>query len=149
FLDPRAPADPHTGLVELGADVALRAQLQAAVGGALPDRPIAVTHIERAAGCAFAGFARRVLRVRRVEDLLEAADARERGDMIHRALQASFEALRELGAPDADPAERLAAARAAAERALGAGAAAAPLRREAIDKAIEDALQVVVRAIDR
>ncbi|KYF68759.1 hypothetical protein BE15_25005 [Sorangium cellulosum] len=147
FLDPRAPIDLHTGRVRLDEDPALVAQLRAAIGGAHPDRPIAVTHIERAVGCAFAGFARRVLHVRRAEDLAESADARERGTLIHRALQASFEALRELG-PDRDPAEQLAAARAAAEAALGVSAPMAPLRREAVEKAIADVLEVVVRAID-
>ncbi|XXX81000.1 PD-(D/E)XK nuclease family protein [Sorangium sp. So ce134] len=147
FLDPRAPIDLHTGRVLLDEDPALAAQLRAAIGGAHPGRPIAVTHIERAVGCAFAGFARRVLHVRRAEDLAESADARERGTLIHRALQASFEALRELG-PDRDPAEQLAAARAAAEAALGVSAPMAPLRREAVEKAIADVLEVVVRAID-
>ncbi|MGK4005720.1 PD-(D/E)XK nuclease family protein [Sorangium sp. So ce1036] len=147
FLDPRAPIDPHTGRVALDEDPALGAQLRAAIGGAHPDRPIAVTHIERAVGCAFAAFARRVLHVRRAEDLAESADARERGTLIHRALQASFEALRELG-PDRDPAELLAAARAAAEAALGLSAPMAPLRREAVEKAIADVMAVVVRTLD-
>ncbi|WP_437784815.1 PD-(D/E)XK nuclease family protein [Sorangium sp. So ce1097] len=147
FLDPRAPIDLHTGRVVLDEDPALGAQLRAAIGGAHPDRPIAVTHIERAVGCAFAGFARRVLHVRRAEDLAESADARERGTLIHRALQASFEALRELG-PDRDPAEQLAAARAAAEAALGVSAPMAPLRREAVERAIADVMEVVVRAVD-
>ncbi|WP_437562447.1 PD-(D/E)XK nuclease family protein [Sorangium sp. So ce542] len=147
FLDPRAPIDRYTGRIVLDEDPALGAQLRAAIGGARPDRPIAVTHIERAVGCAFAGFARRVLQVRRAEDLAESADARERGTLIHRALQASFEALRELG-PERDPAEQLAAARAAAEAALGVSAPMAPLRREAVEKAIADVMEVVVRAID-
>ncbi|WP_437930735.1 PD-(D/E)XK nuclease family protein [Sorangium sp. So ce291] len=147
FLDPRAPIDLYTGRVLLEQDPALGAQLRAAIGGAHPGRPIAVTHIERAVGCSFAAFARRVLHVRRAEDLAESADARERGTLIHRALQASFEALRELG-PDRDPAEQLAAARAAAEAALGVSAPMAPLRREAVEKAIADVLEVVVRAID-
>ncbi|WP_437281750.1 PD-(D/E)XK nuclease family protein [Sorangium sp. So ce375] len=147
FLDPRAPIDLYTGRVAVDGDPALAAQLRAAIGGAHPGRPIAVTHIERAVGCAFAAFARRVLNVRRVDDLAESADARERGTLIHRALQASFEALRELG-PDRDPAEQLAAARAAAEAALGVSAPMAPLRREAVEKAIADVLEVVVRTLD-
>ncbi|WP_437536282.1 PD-(D/E)XK nuclease family protein [Sorangium sp. So ce726] len=147
FLDPRAPIDLHTGRVLVDGDPALAAQLRAAIGGAHPDRPIAVTHIERAVGCAFAAFARRVLHVRRDEDLAESADARERGTLIHRALQASFEALRELS-PERDPAEQLAAARAAAEAALGVSAPMAPLRREAVEKAISDVMEVVVRTLD-
>ncbi|AUX41857.1 hypothetical protein SOCE26_032820 [Sorangium cellulosum] len=146
FLDPRAPIDRHTGRVLLDQDPALLAQLTAAIGGAHPGRPIAVTHIERAVGCAFAAFARRVLHVRRADDLAESADARERGTLIHRALQAAFEALREL-APDRDPAEQLAAARAAAEEALGVAAPMAPLRREAVEKAIADVMEVVARAV--
>ncbi|WP_156338999.1 PD-(D/E)XK nuclease family protein [Chondromyces crocatus] len=147
FLDLRVPAEAHTGQVEVGRDAALGAQLQAAVGGGKAEKPIAVTHIERAMGCRFAAFARRVLRVRRVEDLLESADARERGTMIHGALEAAFEALRELS-PESDPDVQLQRAREAAEAALGADAAMAPLRRDAIEKAVSDALQVVVRTID-
>src|SRR5262249_5041848 len=78
FLDPRAPSDAFNGLVFL-SDEATRRRLAAAVGGDAPERPVAVTAIERASGCAFAGFARRVLRIRRVDDLGESADARERG----------------------------------------------------------------------
>ncbi|MEJ7734704.1 MAG: PD-(D/E)XK nuclease family protein [Polyangiaceae bacterium] len=47
-----------------------------------------MTHIEGAARCPFAGFARRVLKTRRAEDLGEAADPRERGNLVHRALRA-------------------------------------------------------------
>lgn len=143
FLDPRAPGARFTGRVLVGAEVARR-RLVAAVGGDLPERPIAVTAIERASGCAFAGFARRVLRVRRVDDLVESADARERGTLVHRALHAAFEGLR-----DAPPGESpLAAARAAAARALGLSASMAPLRREAVTQAVHDAVGVVARALD-
>ena len=142
FLDPRAAAASHTGRVTI-ADEPARRRLVAAVGGDAPERPVAVTAIERASGCAFAGFARRVLRVRRVDDLAESADNRERGTLVHRALHAAFEGQR--GAPD--DAWALAGARAAAERALGVTASMAPLRREAVRDAIDDALGVVERGL--
>ena len=138
FLDPRAPAGLHTGRVAV-SDAATHRRLVAAVGGDAPARPVAVTAIERASGCAFAGFARRVLRVRRVDDLGESADNRERGTLVHRALHAAFEGLRV--SPD------LAAARAAAEHALRLSSAMAPLRREAVISAVADALDVVERAL--
>src|SRR5262249_23285139 len=113
FLEPRMPARSHSGAIELqGARD--RAHLAACVGGAAPERAIAVTHLERAMGCAFAAFARRVLHVRRAEDASEAGDPRERGTMVHRALRAAFEAAAGLD----DPARALAAARMGAERAL-------------------------------
>src|SRR5262249_55321136 len=130
--------------VVLGDDFA-RQHLVACIGGASPEAPVAVTHIERAAGCPFVGFARRVLRVRRTEDMDEAGDPRERGTLVHRALQAAFEAARGTSPDDVD--RILAAARAAAERALGAEAPLAPLRREAVRRAITDALRVVARAL--
>ncbi|MFT3776316.1 MAG: PD-(D/E)XK nuclease family protein [Minicystis sp.] len=146
FLDPRAFADRHSGKVALEGDEARR-RFVIAVGGDAPERPVAVTAIERAAGCAFAGFARRVLRVRRVEDLVESADARERGTLVHKALHAAFEGAQAAG-PNADPATVLARARAAAEQALGGGATMPPLRREAVMAAVEDAVGVVARALE-
>src|SRR5205814_2484022 len=55
FLDPRAPAGPFTGRAELARE-SDRARLVAAIGGHAPDRAFAVTAIDKAAGCAFAGF---------------------------------------------------------------------------------------------
>ena len=146
FLDPRAPGHEFSGRVVL-ADAEARRRFIASVGGDTKERPIAVTAIERAAGCAFAGFARRVLRVRRSEDLGEPADARERGTLVHRALEYAFEGVRERGAGDADPTRLLASARAHAEAGLGLAGALAPLRREAIEQAITDAVAVVGRAL--
>jgi hypothetical protein len=146
FLDPRAVGDAFSGRVLLG-DAAARSRFVASVGGDAPERPIAVTAIERAAGCAFAGFARRVLHVRRTEDLGEPADARERGTLVHRALEYAFEGVREYGLFADDPARILAAARAHAEAGLGLPTALAPLRREAIDQAVTDAVAVVARAL--
>jgi RecB family exonuclease len=145
FLDPRAPSGPHTGRVELASDDA-RARLEACVGGAASDSAIAVTMIERAAGCAFAGFAGRVLRVRRAEDTGEAASARDRGTLVHRALHAAFEGAREV--PPGDPPRALAAARAAADAALRSGAAMAPLRREAVAQAVGDAVAAVAWSLE-
>ena len=146
FLDPRSPGHAFSGRVVL-ADAEARRRFIASVGGDTKERPIAVTAIERAAGCAFAGFARRVLRVRRGEDLGEPADARERGTLVHRALEFAFEGVRERGASDEDPARLLASARAHAEAGLGLAGALAPLRREAIEQAITDAVAVVSRAL--
>jgi RecB family exonuclease len=146
FLDPRAPGHAFCGRVVL-ADAEARRRFIASVGGDTKERPIAVTAIERAAGCAFAGFARRVLRVRRSEDLGEPADARERGTLVHRALEFAFEGVRERGAGDADRARLLASARAHAEVGLGLAGALAPLRREACEQAITDAIAVVARAL--
>lgn len=148
FLDPRAPADAWSGKVDLDGDEPRR-RFVAAVGGDAPERPVAVTAIERASGCAFAGFARRVLRVRRVDDLVESADARERGTLVHRALEAGFKGAQAAG-PNAPPEAVIAAARAAAEQALGLGEGAAmpPLRREAVLAAVQDAVGVVERAVE-
>jgi RecB family exonuclease len=146
FYDPRMPAGAFTGRVGV-SDERLRAELRARIGGASPDQPIAVTHIERAAECAFAGFSRRVLRARRFEELLESADARERGTMVHKALHAAFEALRDAGF-GGDPLRLLGAAKEAAEEALGVRLSATPLRREAISRAVADALGVVARSIE-
>lgn len=146
FYDPRTPAGAFTGRVAL-SDERLRVELRARIGGAAADQSIAVTHIERAAECAFAGFSRRVLRARRFEELLESGDARERGTMVHKALHAAFEALRDAGHAG-DPLRLLFAAKEAAEEALGARLPATPLRREAIVRAVADALGVVARALE-
>lgn len=137
FLDPRQPAGRFSGRLSShrGVDVASR------LGGDVPERPVPVTAIERAARCPFAAFASRVLRTRRVDDAVEAATARERGLLVHEALEHAFVALR--GAPPSAP---LAARRAIAEAAALARAApdqATPLRREAILAAVRDALAVV------
>jgi RecB family exonuclease len=148
FLDPRAPAERFSGKVELPSDAARR-RFVTSVGGDAPERPVAVTAIERASGCAFAGFARRVLRVRRVDDLAESADARERGTLVHRALHAAFDGAKAMG-PGAPTATILAAAREAAERELGLGGTTmSPLRRESVIAAIDDAVAIVARAEER
>ena len=159
FMDPRTEPDDFTGRVRVDADLA--GLLPALVGGTSEEASIAVTAIERAVGCSFAGFARRVLRIQRKEDVAEAGDARERGTLVHRALQAVFQiardgaAARGAAAPggglvrggDARRAA-LAAAREAAEVVLGLERIVSPLRREAISSAVRDALTVLVRAWD-
>jgi len=99
FMDPRIAPDAFTGLVRLENGMA--EHLSAVIGGASETSSIAVTAVERAAGCAFHGFARRVLRIARKEDLAEAGDARERGTLVHQALHTAFESAR-------DAAEKLA-----------------------------------------
>ncbi|MRG95055.1 PD-(D/E)XK nuclease family protein [Polyangium spumosum] len=146
FLDPRADAGPFTGRIEL-TDPELAAHLRACVGGDMPARPIAVTHIEKAAGCAFAGFARRVWRTRRQEDALEAADPRERGTQVHAATAAAFQAAWEAGGR-ANRRKALEAAREAAMRAVGADKEAAPLRRELLIGAVDVALGFVAHGLD-
>jgi RecB family exonuclease len=142
FMDPRAPADGFTGRVSPGDG--LEALLPSLVGGATQASSIAVTAIERAAGCAFAGFARRVLRIARKEDLAEAGDARERGTLVHRALSTAFEAARSAATREA----AIAAGRAAAEQVLGLASVGSPLRREAILTSVRHALAVLARAWD-
>ncbi|MDI1478411.1 PD-(D/E)XK nuclease family protein [Polyangium sp. y55x31] len=146
FLDPRADAGPFTGRID-PADPELAAHLRACVGGDMPSRPIAVTHIEKAAGCAFAGFARRVWKTRRQEDALEAADPRERGTQVHAATAAAFEAAWEAGGR-ANRRKALEAARDAAMRAVGADKEAAPLRRELLIAAVDVALGFVAHGLD-
>jgi len=145
FLNPRAAAGPFTGRID-AADPELSAHLRACVGGDAPERPIAVTHIEKAAGCAFAGFARRVWRTRRSEDALEAADPRERGTQVHAATAAAFEAAWEAGGR-ANPRKALEAARDAAMRAVGADREAAPLRRELLVASVDVALGFVAHGL--
>jgi RecB family exonuclease len=147
FFDPRRPAGAFTGRMAL-VEHAARMHLRAAVGGDRPERPIAVTAIERAAGCAFAGYARRVLRLRRSEDQLEAADHRERGNLVHKAAWAAFDAARDAGGPQ-KPRQALLAAKTAADNALGLSGRISPLRREALTLAIADALALVARWLER
>jgi ATP-dependent helicase/nuclease subunit B len=142
FLDPKAEPGPHTGRVVFDSPEEA-AHLRALVGGESPARTIAATAIERATGCAFAAFAGRALRVRRVEDVAEAASSRDRGNLVHRALRAVFDGLRDRLSSN-DPAALLRAARSIAERALalgeGASDAQPPLRREAVRQAVEETL---------
>ncbi len=143
FMDPGADAARFTG--RFATNDAERAHLVACLGGSTPEAPIAVTAIEALAECPFRGFARRVMRLRRREDLGEVASPMERGTLVHRALHAAFDAiLATSGGVDV----AMAAARTAAERALIVGTAMAPLRAETIARAIDEALAVVEAALD-
>jgi ATP-dependent helicase/nuclease subunit B len=144
FLDPRLGAGAHSGRIEL-RDAADRAHLLECVGGSSAERTLGVTHIEGAARCAFAGFARRVLRTRRAEDMGEAADPRERGNLVHRALRAAFEAAAPLA--HGDVRQAVAAGHAAALAALGARERGAPLRREAAEQAADEAALVLAQTL--
>ncbi|MBK9264952.1 MAG: PD-(D/E)XK nuclease family protein [Polyangiaceae bacterium] len=145
FLDPRASAGPFTGRIET-VDAAVAEHVRACVGGGLPAKPIGVTHIEKAASCAFAGFARRVWRTRKVEDALEAADPRERGTHVHAAAAAAFQAAWEAGGRT-NVRRALQAARDAAIRAVGADAEATPLRRELLMGAVDVAMGFVAHGL--
>lgn len=145
FLDPRSAAGPFTGHIDTDdSDVARH--VRACVGGALLEKPIGVTHIEKAASCAFAGFARRVWRTRKVEDALEAADPRERGTQVHAAAAAAFQAASDAGGRT-NMRKALEAARAAAIKAVGADAEATPLRRELLMGAVDVALGFVAQGL--
>jgi RecB family exonuclease len=144
FLDPRLGPGAHSGRIE-PRDDADRAHLLACVGGSSAEHTLGVTHIEGAARCAFAGFARRVLKTRRAEDLGEAADPRERGNLVHRALRAAFEAAAPLAHGDLRGA--VAAGHAAALTALGARERGAPLRREAAEQAADEAALVLAQTL--
>ena len=145
FLDPRSAAGPFTGHIDTN-DTDLARHVRACVGGGLPERPIGVTHIEKAAACAFAGFARRVWRTRRVEDALEAADPRERGTQVHAAAAAAFQAAWEAGGRN-NVRKALEAARDAAMRAVGADAEATPLRKELLMGSVDVALGFVAHGL--
>src|SRR5262249_26219163 len=141
FMDPHAEAGPFTGRVEKqGAP-----SLVELVGGSTAERAIAVTSIESSAQCAFAGFCKRVLHARRRDDLGESADARERATLVPGALEAAFDALTRQRLDD--PERAMAAALAAAGRALGADERVTPLRREAIAQAVSDAAAAVADAL--
>lgn len=146
FHDPRQDAGRFSGKLQI-IDELIRGEILKRIGGVSPELPIAVTHIERAAECAFAGFARRVLRARRFDELIESADARERGTLVHRALHAAFMALSGLHYLG-KPAELIQSAKKAAEEELGAHLPMTPLRQEAVSRAVADALGVVARAIE-
>lgn len=145
FLDPTAAPGPFTGRATAGDGVPT-AHLAACFGGASPDRPIAVTAVERGAACAFAAFARRALRLRRVDDVVEEGDARERGSLLHRALAAAFEAA--YGPGPRDRRAVLARGRSAAERALAVDERATALRRETIEQAVDGAVRVLAHDLD-
>lgn len=60
--------------------------------GADPERPVAITAIERGLRCSFLAFASQVLRASRLDPVGDAIGARERGSLLHEALAAALEA---------------------------------------------------------
>ncbi len=92
FLDPRKRPTPTTGAVETKDD-AVAEHLRQAFGGTNA-RPMAATEIERAALCRFAAFAGRVLGASSNDVVGEGLEPRQRGSLIHRALEVAFEATR-------------------------------------------------------
>lgn len=142
FLTPGSTAGAHTGRV-----VSIDALTQA-FGGSDPARAIAVTHVERALACPFKAFAERVLRASLEDDRSDTLSPRERGVLLHGALLAAYEAMRDLP-PDRDDAARFEAARAAAERiTLPDEAALSPIRRESHRRTLEEALAVVATELE-
>jgi len=86
FSDPSAPVDEYNG----GAG-----SLAAFVGGNAT-RPLSVTALERSIRCPYLGFTSIVLRASAVDPVEDAISARERGNLLHAALAAALEAVREL-----------------------------------------------------
>ncbi|NUO48007.1 MAG: PD-(D/E)XK nuclease family protein, partial [Polyangiaceae bacterium] len=82
-----------------------------------------------AALCPFKAFAGRVLRAQPYEDVMDPLSARERGELLHRALHAVYEADAALP-PSATLEQRVAAGRAAGAKAIQLDDASGPLRRE-------------------
>ncbi|NUP05496.1 MAG: PD-(D/E)XK nuclease family protein [Polyangiaceae bacterium] len=137
FAQPSALPGRFTGLVP----PSMTAMLADRIGGGSPERATPVTFVERAYACPFRAFAERALRARRTEDLSDVLAPRERGDLLHKALHAAFEA--DLKAPpSATVQDRIERARAAIDRALGVETFASPLRREGRTRAAQDALVV-------
>lgn len=143
FLDPRATAGPFTGRIP-ERQLAL---LGDRIGGRTPERSVSVTTVERAANCAFRAFSERVLSARRIEDVVETGSARDRGNMLHRALFAAHEALREL-APSLTREQVMNEIRRAMERELAVAAASSPLHRESLALVLRDALAVIEDELD-
>jgi RecB family exonuclease len=68
-----------------------------------PERPVAITSVERGLRCAFLAFASHVLRASRLDPVGDAIGARERGSLLHEALAVALEAsagVRENGTPE-------------------------------------------------
>lgn len=137
FADPSAAPGPFTGLVQ----PAWASTLAERVGGTSPERAVGVTFAERAFLCPFRAFADRVLRARRAEEIQDMLAPRERGDLLHKALYAAFEADRE-SPPSATIEARIETARAEIHRALDVDGFTSALRREGRSRTARDALLV-------
>ncbi len=140
FVEPVAPAGAYSGAIS----AALSARLVAAFGGSSAEAPISVTAVEAAASCPFKAFGRRVLRASPIEDALDELTPRARGDLLHRALHAAYDAEAALP-PSASIEARVAAGQRAAEEAIGWAEPEGPLRREAKRRVLEDAIELLRR----
>jgi len=104
YANPEAEPDFQNGLA---------GPIARLVGGEA-ERPIALTHLERYARCAFLGFSSSVLRAVRDETIGDGLNARERGTLIHEALAVALSGSRErFGCADPADLEREALERAA------------------------------------
>jgi RecB family exonuclease len=151
FLDPARPQSDLVGNLTLGSvPKDLVHGVVAPETGALSERALAVTSIERFAQCAFKGFAHTVLAAREGEEQHELPDAREEGNLGHSALAAAFQATRvEWALRPRDGRVILEKGLAAADTVLATSAGHAPLRaivrlriresvRALLSRAIED-----------
>ena len=126
YANPDHALDFHNGLA---------GPLARWVGGE-PDRPIALTQLERYARCGFLGFSATVLRAVRDDAVGDGLSARERGTLIHEALAIALTGTRSgFGSRDLAELEREALQR--AEEFLAAKVSNR-LRGAALNAALED-----------
>ena len=92
FLDPRRQTSEVTGA--LRSNAAIDAIITHETGGA--ERSLSVTSLERAAACAFVGFAECVAGAREKLEDEKIPDARQEGNLVHAALAAAFTEARDL-----------------------------------------------------
>lgn len=146
FLDPARP------LTELVGMLAERDEIDAVIGAATGDaasRALAVTSLERFAQCPFKGYANVVLAARSRQEQGELPDAREEGSLGHAALAAAFDATRdEWPRRPRDVEAILSRGLPAAEEALAAAEAHAPLRAIARMRIRESVRAVLLRAAE-
>ncbi len=144
FLDPRRRASTATGAVETNED-AVREHLRDAFGGT-SGRPMAATEIERAALCRFAAFAGRVLGASSGDSVGEGLEPRQRGSIVHRALELALEAMRsrwnELGRLE------LMSIGLEAARRVFVHEKTSPLYRAEIERALRDVAAVLEWSLD-
>ncbi|MBL9022223.1 MAG: PD-(D/E)XK nuclease family protein [Myxococcales bacterium] len=143
FLDPRSAPGPHSGRVEPSETDDLRRRF----GGSSPDNAVTVVAIEAAAACPFKAFAGRALMARQLEEVSDPLGPRERGDLVHRALFAAYEADAALP-PSADRATRLREARQAAERAVELDKPSGPLRFEGKRRIVEEVVELLADELE-
>jgi len=150
FLDPLRPQSDLVGNLALGASAPDAVErVVSAETGAVRERALAVTSIERFAQCAFKGYAYVVLAAREGEEQRELPDAREEGNLGHTALAAAFVAtLDEWPRRPRDARAILAKGLAAADAALAETAGHAPLRAIVRLRVRESVRAVLVRAIE-